>query len=231
MHRVYSLVRRCPNPHHPSRRRRFRRRRDSDALGLRPSRSSGLPAVRLPLALSLHPCRRCRSACTPRPGRAQGGRLARRFAGSRPPSSTGSARRSPDDFVTQRLRDDTTARLTGTRSSATPDPPASASYEAYLVPLGAQLEVDEVVCTRLERDASGRLTGRLLGANCRGPGEGAARRDWLGAGGARRRRSSGPTATLRATRSCSPPPTIRSASTGLGSSPNRGRIRASCRTH
>ena len=31
------------------------------------------------------------------------------------------------------------------------------------------LGVDEVVCTRLERGADGLLTGRLDGANCRGP--------------------------------------------------------------
>jgi phosphatidylglycerophosphatase C len=45
---------------------------------------------------------------------------------------------------------------------------ASASLDAYLVPLGELLGADEVVCTRLERGADGRLTGRLDGANCRG---------------------------------------------------------------
>ena len=73
------------------------------------------------------------------------------------------------DFVAARLRDDTTARLARHRELGHTVILASASFEAYLEPLGSSLEVDGVVCTRLERDASGRLTGRLLGANCRGP--------------------------------------------------------------
>ena len=87
------------------------------------------------------------------------------------------------DFVTQRLRDDTTARLRRHRELGHAVLLASASYEAYLVPLGAHLEVDGVVCTRLERDASGRLTGRLLGANCRGPEKARRVREWLGEAG------------------------------------------------
>jgi phosphatidylglycerophosphatase C len=84
------------------------------------------------------------------------------------------------DFVTPRLRDDTTARLHRHKELGHAILLASASYEAYLVPLGAHLEVDGVVCTRLERDAGGRLTGRLLGANCRGPEKARRVREWLG---------------------------------------------------
>ena len=43
----------------------------------------------------------------------------------------------------------------------------SASFDVYLEPLGQLLEADDVLCTRLERDA-GVLTGRLVGPNCRG---------------------------------------------------------------
>ena len=60
---------------------------------------------------------------------------------------------------------------------------ASASLEPYLVPLGERLGVDGVVCTRLERDADGRLTGRLVGANCRGPEKARRLRAWLAAEG------------------------------------------------
>lgn len=42
----------------------------------------------------------------------------------------------------------------------------SASLAPYLEPLGDLLEVDAVLCTRLESDG-GVLTGRLDGANCR----------------------------------------------------------------
>jgi phosphatidylglycerophosphatase C len=73
------------------------------------------------------------------------------------------------DFVEHRLRDDTTARLARHRELGHTVILASASFESYLAPLGAALEVDGIVCTRLERDADGRLTGRLAGANCRGP--------------------------------------------------------------
>ena len=43
----------------------------------------------------------------------------------------------------------------------------SASLGAYLHPLGDLLEVDAVLCTELE-EVDGRLTGKLVGQNCRG---------------------------------------------------------------
>jgi phosphatidylglycerophosphatase C len=87
------------------------------------------------------------------------------------------------EFVSPRLRDDTTARLRRHRELGHTVILASASFEWYLVPLGEELGVDAVVCTRLERDAHDRLTGRLLGANCRGPEKARRVREWLvGAG-------------------------------------------------
>jgi phosphatidylglycerophosphatase C len=71
------------------------------------------------------------------------------------------------DVFSSRLRDDTAARLRRHRELGHTVVLASASLDAYLLPLGELLGVDEVVCTRLER-AHGRLTGRLDGANCRG---------------------------------------------------------------
>jgi phosphatidylglycerophosphatase C len=87
------------------------------------------------------------------------------------------------DFVAHRLRDDTTARLARHRELGHTVILASASFEAYLTPLGATLEVDGIVCTRLERDADGRLTGRLLGANCRGPEKARRVLEWVGQAG------------------------------------------------
>ena len=52
---------------------------------------------------------------------------------------------------------------------------ASASLDSYLLPLG----VDGVICTRLERGADGKLTGRLDGANCRGAEKARRVREWL----------------------------------------------------
>jgi len=87
------------------------------------------------------------------------------------------------DFVSPRLRPDTTARLRRHRELGHTVILASASLEAYLVPLGRALEVDGVVCTQLERDADGLLTGRLAGANCRGPEKARRVRAWLAGAG------------------------------------------------
>ena len=73
------------------------------------------------------------------------------------------------DVASSRLRDDTTARLERHRALGHTVVLASASLDAYLEPLGSLLGADEIVCTRLERGADGLLTGRLEGANCRGP--------------------------------------------------------------
>jgi phosphatidylglycerophosphatase C len=72
------------------------------------------------------------------------------------------------EVAATRLRDDTTTRLHRHRELGHTVVLASASLDPYLVPLGRALGADEVVCTTLERDGAGRLTGRLAGANCRG---------------------------------------------------------------
>ena len=72
------------------------------------------------------------------------------------------------EVARSRLREDTTARLRRHRELGHTVVLASASLDAYLMPLGGLLDVDDVLCTRLERGADGLLTGRLDGANCRG---------------------------------------------------------------
>jgi phosphatidylglycerophosphatase C len=77
------------------------------------------------------------------------------------------------------LRPDTHARLERHRRLGHRIVLVSASLAPYLVPFGDLLEVDAVLCTRLEVDRAGRLTGRLDGSNCRGA-EKVARLDaWL----------------------------------------------------
>ena len=78
-----------------------------------------------------------------------------------------------------RLRDDTVARLRRHRELGHTVVLASASLDPYLVPLGRSLGVDGVVCTVLERDRDGRLSGRVVGANCRGAEKARRVRDWL----------------------------------------------------
>ena len=79
------------------------------------------------------------------------------------------------------LRADTSARLQRHRELGHRVVLASASLEQYLIPFGRSLGVDGVVCTRLERDGSGQLTGRLEGANCRGPEKARRLEAWLAA--------------------------------------------------
>ena len=57
----------------------------------------------------------------------------------------------------------------------------SASLDLYLDTVGRLLDVQAVLCTRLEIDGSGRCTGRMLGGNCRGPAKATRLRDYLGA--------------------------------------------------
>lgn len=77
------------------------------------------------------------------------------------------------------MRPDTLARLDRHRALGHTVVLVSASLEPYLRPLGALLRVDDVVCTRLEIAPDGRLTGRLEGANCRGPEKARRLRAWL----------------------------------------------------
>jgi phosphatidylglycerophosphatase C len=88
-----------------------------------------------------------------------------------------------EQVATNWLRTDATARLRRHRELGHTVILASASLDAYLEPLGRLLEVDDVVCTRLERGPDGTLTGRLVGANCRGTEKARRVRDWLAVAG------------------------------------------------
>ena len=56
----------------------------------------------------------------------------------------------------------------------------SASLDSYLVPLAPRLGVGHVISCSLEADASGLVTGRLLGPNVRGEEKAVRLRRWLG---------------------------------------------------
>jgi phosphatidylglycerophosphatase C len=87
------------------------------------------------------------------------------------------------EFVTPRLRPDTTARLRRHQDLGHTVILASASLEQYLRPLAGDLNVDAVVCTRLEVDGDGLLTGRLDGANCRAAEKARRVHEWLASAG------------------------------------------------
>jgi phosphatidylglycerophosphatase C len=79
------------------------------------------------------------------------------------------------------LRDDTVARLRWHQSQGHDVVLVSASFGAYLRPLGDRLGADAVVCTELAVDDDGMLTGDLLGLNCRGPEKVRRLHEWLDA--------------------------------------------------
>ena len=55
----------------------------------------------------------------------------------------------------------------------------SASLELYLDSVAKELGADGLVCTRLEVDGDGKLTGRFDGLNCRGPEKARRLREWI----------------------------------------------------
>lgn len=67
------------------------------------------------------------------------------------------------------LRADTVALLDEHRRRGDTVLLVSASFEVYLRPLAELLGADDVLAVRLEVGPDGILTGRLDGANCRGP--------------------------------------------------------------
>lgn len=66
------------------------------------------------------------------------------------------------------VRPDVADRLAWHRDAGHEVVLVTASFAVYAAPLGARLGATRVVATELEVDGRGALTGRLVGANCRG---------------------------------------------------------------
>lgn len=82
--------------------------------------------------------------------------------------------------IDRRLRPDTLERMAWHRGQGHELVLVSASLDVYLGPLATALGFDAVLATALEVGADGLLTGRLLGANVRGPEKAARLTAWLG---------------------------------------------------
>ena len=80
------------------------------------------------------------------------------------------------------MRDDVVRRLRAHQDSGDVVVLVSASIDTYLEPLGDILEVDAVLCTRLEYE-DGIATGELLGENCRGAEKVRRLVEWAGPAG------------------------------------------------
>lgn len=72
-----------------------------------------------------------------------------------------------DEIFHHWMRQDVAMRLRWHQSQDHVVVLVSASLEPYLLPLGDLLEVDAVLCTRLEQ-IEGRYSGKIDGSNCRG---------------------------------------------------------------
>ncbi len=83
-------------------------------------------------------------------------------------------------WARRRFRSEALERLRWHRSHGHTIVIVSASLDAYLLPLAPHLGVDHVISCSLEADADGRLTGRLVGGNCRGPEKARRLQTWLG---------------------------------------------------
>lgn len=84
------------------------------------------------------------------------------------------------EFVTREwMRSDTTARLRWHREQGHRVVLVSASYAPYVEPIGRHLGADAVLATEIDVDRNGRCSGRLRGANCRGPEKERRLREWM----------------------------------------------------
>jgi phosphatidylglycerophosphatase C len=81
--------------------------------------------------------------------------------------------------TSDRLRPDTVARARDHLERGHHVVVVSASPSVYLEPLARDLGFAAALATRLEVDGAGRITGRMLGGNCRGPEKVARLEAWL----------------------------------------------------
>jgi phosphatidylglycerophosphatase C len=79
------------------------------------------------------------------------------------------ARQFADEIIRNHLDADALARVEWHREQGHRLVIVSASLGAYLRPVAQHLRFDDVLATELEVGDDGRLTGRMLGANVRGP--------------------------------------------------------------
>ena len=120
---------------------------------------------------------------------AQGGRyrdaskaavLARLLAGESMDRLVPLAEAYAERVVAREIRPDTRERFDWHRSEGHTIVIVTASPELYTSGIGRRLGADAVLGTRLEVDASGRLTGQLDGANNRGPEKVVRLAEWFG---------------------------------------------------
>lgn len=107
--------------------------------------------------------------------------LLRRLLTGRPVAALEEAAEAfADHLVADRLRSDTLERVEAHRAAGHELVIVSASPELYVAPVARRLGFTAALGTRLEVGPDGRLTGRLLGRNCRGAEKVRRLQEWLG---------------------------------------------------
>ncbi len=92
----------------------------------------------------------------------------RAFLGGRPLTEVAAAATAFADAVPL-LRPDAVARWDAWRAKGATVVIVTASPEVVVAPFAARLRAERLIATRLAVDGAGRLTGALIGRNCRGP--------------------------------------------------------------
>ena len=109
--------------------------------------------------------------------------LRRLFAGRELSDLAVRGREYGERVAHKHLRADMVARLRWHEAEGHEIAIVSASLDLYLDRVSEILGVPTVLCSRLAVDADGRITGRIVGGNCRGAAKLARIRERFGAGG------------------------------------------------
>jgi phosphatidylglycerophosphatase C len=107
--------------------------------------------------------------------------LARLFAGRDADDVDAIAHTFAADILARHLRAEAVERADWHRTQGHRLVIVSASLGVYLRPIAEHLRFDAVLATELEVDGDGRLTGRMLGENVRGPEKARRLEAWLAA--------------------------------------------------
>jgi len=108
-------------------------------------------------------------------------RLLRRLLAGRPVGPLEQAAESFADYLlADRLRRDTLDRIRSHRAAGHELVVVSAAPDLWVSPLAARLGFTATLATRLEIGPDGRLTGGLLGLNCRGAEKVRRLQEWVG---------------------------------------------------
>jgi phosphatidylglycerophosphatase C len=111
-------------------------------------------------------------------------RMLRRLVGGREHSDLAVRGRAYGERIaTTGLRSEMVARLRWHASEGHEIAIVSASLDLYINRTAELLGIGTVLCSRVEIDADGRVTGGLIGGNCRGPAKLRRIRDHFGDGG------------------------------------------------